>query len=424
MDNLTFEECYKILNLTSEATLPDIEESYYKLVGEKLKTGNKQDLIDLKHAHSQLIQFYQNDQENQINKEKKEYDNYLTKTINHQLKNLGIKIKVISYPQYLQVVINNVKIVKKEVLTKIIYDNLKHILKDAERAVIISNFDHKNNLIWEEKLKICTGINAHKAQKYNTAILLAEAKINTNTYALPIAFLMAFVINFVEPLAWFISMGVHEFGHGTIAWFSGYRAMVTFAGTIISDDRSLFVYFGILTLLFLTFYSGWKERKKNTMIISVILVIIQFILTWKTSYTNYQMLLYFGGIGGEFYLSTLLIISFYWRLPDRFYWEFWRFIALIIGATSFWGSFTKWHRISVGKEQIPWGTFWGGRGDSGGDLNVLNHEVGWSINQIINTYNTLGFICLLIITGIYLYFLWKSNPIFRLKFNSYFSINK
>lgn len=282
--------------------------------------------------------------------------------------------------------------------------------------------DYNNNLIWQEKIIICTGIYAYKAYKYNTNILLKEAEINTNTYGLPFAFLIAFVVNFIDPLAWFISMWIHEFGHGTVAWLSGYRAMVTFAGTIISPNRSFFVYLGLLILISLTFYHGWKEQKKNTMIGCVILGIVQFILTWKISYSTYEMLLYFGGIGGEFYLSTLLIIAFYWRLPKKFYWEFWRFFALIIGAVTFWGSFTKWHRIARGKDQIPWGTFWGGRGDSGGDLNVLN-DIGWSINKIINIYNTLGFICLLIIVSTYLYYLWKSNPVFRLKINHYFFTN-
>lgn len=423
MDNLTLEECYKILNLTSEATLQDVETKYYKLIGEKLKTNNKQDLINLKQAHSQLTEYYQHQEENKEKKLKNSYQKSLVNTINEQLKDINIRVKIESYPDHLQIILDNIKVAKKKVITKSIYDILHQILKDAESSVIISSFDCKNKLIWQEKITICTGIYGHKASKYNTEILLTEAEVNTNTYALPFAFLIAFTVNFIEPLAWFITMWIHEFGHGTIAWFSGYRAMVTFAGTIISPTRSLFVYLGLLILISLTFYHGWKEQKKNTMIICVILSIVQFILTWKISYSTYEMLLYFGGIGGEFYLSTLLIIAFYWRLPNKFYWEFWRFFALIVGAITFWGSFTKWHRISVGKDQIPWGTFWGGRGDSGGDLNVLNNNVGWSINQIIDIYNTLGFICLLIIVSTYLYYLWKSNPVFRLKINHYFSGN-
>lgn len=421
MDNLTIEQCYTILELKDQTTLEELDHHYYKLIGEKLKSGNKDEINNLKQAYSQLREYCQNQESNKQEKEEKKYQNFLTNSLNQDLKNIGIRVKVKSFPNHLELIIKNVKISKKLLTIKLIYDSLNQILKDTELDIIISSLDTKNNLIWQDKVKICTGIYAHNAGKYNTEILLKEAEITTNLYGFPMAFVIAFAINFIEPLAWFISMWVHEFGHATIAWFSGYRAMVTFAGTIISFDRSLFVYFGILILIGLTFYSGWKEQKKTTMIICIILAIMQFILTWKTSYSTYQMLLYFGGIGGEFYLSTLLIVTFYWRLPEKFYWEFWRFIALIIGATTFWGNFTKWHRISKGKADIPWGTFWGGRGDSGGDLNVLNNEVGWSADQIINTYNTLGFICFLVIIGTYLYYLWKSNPVFRVKISRFFS---
>lgn len=421
MDNLTLEQCYIILDLKEQITLEELEHQYYKLIGEKLKLGNKEDINILKKAYNQLREYYQNQENNKQEKAEQKYQKFLTNNLNQELKNIGIKVKVKYCSNHLEVITKNIKISQKLLTIKLIYDSLNHLLKNTEQDVIISSVDAKNNLIWQDKVKICTGIYAHNAGKYNSEILLKEAEITTNLYGFPLAFVIAFAINFIEPLAWFISMWVHEFGHATIAWLSGYRAMVTFAGTIISFDRSLFVYFGILTLIGLTFYSGWKEQKKITMIICIILVIIQFILTWKTSYSTYQMLLYFGGIGGEFYLSTVLIIAFYWRLPAKFYWEFWRFFALIIGATTFWGNFTKWHRISKGKADIPWGTFWGGRGDSGGDLNILNNEVGWSETQIINIYNTLGFICFLIIIGTYLYYLWKSNPIFRAKISRFIS---
>lgn len=423
MDNLTVEKCYEILKITTEATLEDIETNYYKLVGEKLKTHNKQDLVDLKQAHSKLIEHYHHNQEKKEHKENKRYLNFLEKSINQQLKNLGIKVKVESHLNNLHITFNDIKLTKKLIITKLIYDILNQILKDSETSVFIFSVDYNKNIIWQEKITICTGIYAYKAHQYNTDILLKEAEINTNTYALPFAFLIAFVVSFIDPLLWFISMWIHEFGHATIAWLSGYNAMITFAGTVIGINRSLFVYFGLLIIISLTYYFSWKEGKKNIMIFCIFLAIFQFILTWNISYSTYEMLLYFGGIGGEFYLSTLLIITFYWRLPKKFYWEFWRFFALLIGTITFWGSFTKWQRILLGKEQIPLGTFWGGRGDSGGDLNVLN-DIGWSINQIIDTYNTLGFICLLVIVSTYLYYLWKSNAIFRLKINHYFFKHK
>lgn len=88
---------------------------------------------------------------------------------------------------------------------------------------------------------------------------------------------------------------------------------------------------------------------------------------------------------------------------------------------TFWGSWTRWQKIKVGKSQIPWGTFWSGRGDSGGDLNILRNQHDWGIERIINTYNTLGFICFLVILFVYFYNLWISNPNLRLRVNKMFS---
>ena len=76
--------------------------------------------------------------------------------------------------------------------------------------------------------------------------------------------------------------------------------MITFAATIVSYEHSLFVYFGILFLLILTGFSLWKEKKKKSLIVVVVLIVLQFILTWVISRSTYEMLLAFGGIGGEF----------------------------------------------------------------------------------------------------------------------------
>ncbi len=71
--------------------------------------------------------------------------------------------------------------------------------------------------------------------------------------------------------------------------------------------------------------------------------------------------------------------------------------------------FWQWRRIDQGREFIPWGTFWGGRGDMGGDMDQLSQLFSWSDNTIIITYRTLGDICLWIIIGVYLSFTWQQK---------------
>jgi len=94
MNNLTIEQCYEILNLTSTSNIEDIDHSYYQLIGEKLKTGNKEDLINLKQAHSQLIEYYQIKQENNDEIENNRYQKFLANLINKQLKSIDIRVKL------------------------------------------------------------------------------------------------------------------------------------------------------------------------------------------------------------------------------------------------------------------------------------------------------------------------------------------
>lgn len=415
-------ECYQILNLDEgSATLENIEKNYYKLVGEKLKAGKKAEIVNLKKAYCQLTEYYQTKQEIEAKAKEKNAQNYLTNYFNYHLQNTSFQVETKYVSPNLTINIKNIKIKHKLSIIKLLSNLLLSNLNIKINQVKFIGYNSQNRIIWQEEINFYPDNQGKISISENTNLLLAELERKTNTFALPIAFFLAFAISLIEPLAWFLSMWIHELGHASIAWFSGYQAMITFAGTVTKLERSLFVYFGILFLLGLTFYSGRKEGKKTVMIITIILAISQFILTWIISHSTYKMLLSFGGIGGEFYLSTLLIIAFYWRLPEKFYWEFWRFFALIIGATTFISSWLKWQRIKLGTEQIPWGTFWGGRGDSGGDLNILNYDFGWSINQIISTYHHLSNFCLLIIITVYIYFCLKSNPSWRWKIRSFFS---
>jgi hypothetical protein len=421
-NKLSLNECYQILNLDQEsASLENIEKNYYKLVGEKLQAGKKTEIVNLKQAYWQLVGYYQNQQQVEAKARDKNTENYLNTYFKHHLNNVPFQVEIKYVFPNLTIKINNSKIKHKSATIKLLSDLLLANLTIKINQVKFIGYNNQNKIIWQEEIHFVPDNKEQILICKNTNLLLAEAERKTNIFALPISFFLAFAISLIEPLAWFISIWIHELGHASIAWFSGYQAMVTLAGTVTKLERSLFVYYGILFLLGLTFYSAKKEGKKAVIIITIILAIIQFILTWVISRSTYKMLLTFAGIGGEFYLSTLLIIAFYWQFLEKFYWDFWRFFALIIGTTTFVSSWLKWHRIKLGTEQIPWGTFWGGRGDSGGDLNILNYDYGWSINQIISTYHHLSNFCLLIIIAVYLYFCFKSNPSWGWKIRRFFA---
>jgi hypothetical protein len=235
-----------------------------------------------------------------------------------------------------------------------------------------------------------------------------------NLWSLPIAVVVAAIVNLFPPLnllhlPWHI--WIHEFGHATVAWLCGHRATpLPFGWTNYDFDQSWFVYFGFLFLFGLLFWSGWRERLRWAMGLAVALALLQLKMTWFMSERSFEFWFYFGGIGGEFWISTLLLTCFYFPLPDRLRWDIWRFPVVAIAASSLWRSFWQWHRINRGQEEIPWGTLFGGQGDAGGDMNTLNYEFGWSPDQIINAYSNLGNICVVVLLGVYVFFLLKGSP--------------
>ncbi len=410
MNEPNIEQYYQILNLEPGASAEDIEQAYLKLVGKKLRQGEKEELKTIREAYNHLIDYSQKQAEEQEQTEQENYQRHIAQLINNRLQHTRIRVKVNLNRDQLEIRVSAHLAGNPQKATKLIKNILQQLKLTSVEKVKLSGIKADKSIVWEREFIIYQNINNIKDAQKRSEFLMEKAENNTNTFAFPVAFLIAFAISLTEPLAWFIGMWVHELGHATIAWFSGYRAMITFGGTVTQLQRSPFVYLGILTLLGLLFWYGWKEEKRSAMILALILAIIQFFMTLVISRSTYRMLLAFGGIGGEFYLSTLFMISFYFRLPEKLRWEFWRYLALVIGAITFWSSFSKWHNISRGTEAIPWGTFWGGRGDSNGDLNVLRGDFGWHSQQIIDTYNHLGDLCLFAIVGFYLYFLLQAHP--------------
>ena len=228
-----------------------------------------------------------------------------------------------------------------------------------------------------------------------------------NLSALPLVALLAWQVN-LSPLGFFLlgfHIWVHEFGHATVAWLVGKRALPLPIGwTNVEGEKSTFVYFGVLFLLGVLFVAGWKERKIWPMLIALAIAPFQFYMTWRMPEYRADMWLSFGGVGGEFYLSTLLMILFYFQFPEKFKWGFCRYFFLFLGASSFLNIYLFWRQVKRGTESIPWGSMIQGEEDGGGDMNVLRDSYHWSNHDIVGTYTHLGNICLVALLSVYLIF--------------------
>jgi Zn-finger nucleic acid-binding protein len=225
--------------------------------------------------------------------------------------------------------------------------------------------------------------------------------------ALPLATVGALAINssFLAGLMRPFHIWIHECGHATIAWLSGRRALPLPIGwTSWQPERSTVVYLALLFLLGVLFHTAWKERLRGAMVFAVAVALAQLVMTWSFSQQKVELWITFGGIGGEFYLSALLMILFYFPMPDRFRWDFWRYGILVIAASTFWENFSFWKRVEGGRERIPWGSILGA-GDAGGDMDRLVFQHQWLNDRIIGTYNGLANACLLVLLGVYIGFL-------------------
>ncbi len=235
-----------------------------------------------------------------------------------------------------------------------------------------------------------------------------------NTFVPPLLLVLVAFVQFT-PLKMMLTgfhVWMHEFGHSTAAWMCGWRATpLPFGWTPVEQVHSNFVYGGLLLLFGLLFTAGLKERKVWPMIAAVALAGLQFYMTWKLSEKQKEFWMVFGGVGGEFYLSTLLMMSFWVQLPEKFKWGMCRYVFFLIGATAFLHIWFDWRDVYRGIEEIPFGSLINGEEDAGGDMNRLMDDYGWKKFTIRRTYYVLGWSCWIALGVMWLLFALRLNSV-------------
>ena len=218
-----------------------------------------------------------------------------------------------------------------------------------------------------------------------------------NTFVPPLLLGLVWLVN-LSPLKSLLTgfhVWMHEFGHATAAWLCGFRATpLPFGWTPVEPEYSHFVYFGLLLMFSILFVAGWLERKAWPMIAAVALAGLQYYMTWRMPEHRQEFWWSaFGGVGGEFYLSTLFMLFFWVQLPEKFKWGACRYVFFCIGATAFINIWVRWGDVYRGLEEIPFGSMINGEDDQGGDMNKLMDGYGWKKFTIRRTYWLLGWGC-------------------------------
>lgn len=383
-------KCYEVLGLELGASMEDVDAVYSARLMQAIRQEAKEEKALLKAAYERIQEhIYQSVETAQTR-------DPITELL-HRLNLEHFQVRI--QQEILQIYIKTNG--KAEVADRL-YQHLTQLeLPEEISKIVIYGMRSSKAVLWKKQFDL-------NVIEKNDLDLYSFKNRYVLFLAFPIAMSFAVLLHTIgfHRVFIFLQIWIHEFGHATIAWFSGRRALpLPFGWTTVIPERSLFVYFGGLILLGLLFRAGWREKKRSTMIVAIVCAVIQFGMTWLLPEDTFDMWLSFGGVGGEFYLSALLIAGFYFRLPDYFRWDFWRYPAMFLGANTFWTIFSFWRSVKQGTESIPWGSLIAG--DSVGDMNQLSEIHNWSNAQIINTYTGLGNLCWFVLLGLYIFFVIK-----------------
>jgi hypothetical protein len=224
------------------------------------------------------------------------------------------------------------------------------------------------------------------------------------------------ILFMLSPLSFLLEgfhVWVHEFGHASVAWLSGRRALpLPFGWTNVEQEKSALVYVGVPVLLGTLAVVGWRERRIWPVILAAVLLVAQTYMTWFLPEDRGHMWMIFGGVGGEFYLSAAMVGLFYFEFPEKFKWGACRYVFLFIGSAAFYESFAFWWQVKHGLEGIPYGSMINGEGDGGGDMNILHDDYRWTQHQIIYTYWHLAEACLVALAVVYVIFNLRLDRMF------------
>jgi len=191
----------------------------------------------------------------------------------------------------------------------------------------------------------------------------------------------------------FLSMIVHELGHAVTGWWCGFTALPGLWKTLIPESRG-FVWVVVLAVELGVVAYGWMRARLWITLGGLALALLQFAGT-RAEVDAAQAWIIFGGDGGAMVIGTLLIASFF--IPKlREHGLRWGLLA--IGAAAFVDTFATWWAARSDSDVIPFGEI---EGVGQSDPSKLQEVYGWSTEQLVHRYVTLGVACLAALAAVY-----------------------
>ena len=205
-----------------------------------------------------------------------------------------------------------------------------------------------------------------------------------------------------------VGMPFHELGHAGASWLSSRIAVPLPFFTFWFDDQSVLM--GSLVVGVLAWLMFHTHGEKNRFMFAVASAVLGAwaIATFLISPTTTLMWQILAGALGEIVFGGFILVAFHFPLPDRFRWDFWRWVALIPGALCFVHAVLLWRTVSADVSQMPWGAAIGAESD--GDMNRLVQQFGWSANDLADFYLAIAYACLTALAATYAYAVYRIRP--------------
>jgi len=209
---------------------------------------------------------------------------------------------------------------------------------------------------------------------------------------LPLAFILCALLvstDLGRLLATPISIQFHELGHALVAFLTGRFALpMPWGFTFWSAEPSLAAHLMVMLVSTLLVLRGLQERAPFPLALALGLELAHAFFALVVRDDEAAILL--AGGAAELVLPGLAMVSFYFRMPDRVRWDFFRFLVVPAGAVAYCAGMRLWLSVLAGRMSAPLGSLLGLPGDGSGDLDRLVHDHGYALGAIVRGNVTLG----------------------------------
>jgi Zn-finger nucleic acid-binding protein len=229
-----------------------------------------------------------------------------------------------------------------------------------------------------------------------------------NLIAVPLVMTLSWLFcsrGFGRLLASLVGMPFHEIGHAAASWLSSRIAIPLPFFTFWYDDQSVFMGFLVAGALAWLMFHTFREKNWFMLSSASVVLLAWAVITFCVPPSRTLMWQILAGALGELVFGAFLLIAFHFPLPDRFRWDFWRWVALIPAALCFTHAMLLWRTAATDVSQMPWGSAIGSESD--GDMNRLVQQLGWKANDLADFYSSAGNLGLAALGAAYCYALYR-----------------